>query len=490
MNLTHQSKAAPIATLIAIVSFTAFVFPGDVPFLRDEPMLLGDALLANHTPCRLLGISLPFTPATHGLQGTRGVAYGPLPLWIYQLLLSLTHNPIAIVSIRAALVSGSTAVALLWLARTMRLSAWYAPLSMLSPWLWLLSRKPWDNSFCIPLSALAIAAYASFLATRRRAPLLTAAASLEALTLVHFMSLALIIPMVLHAVCFQRPQIKKFAWSLFAIAAPWLAILPFYFTAIRHSLQFHYFKDVSSQLTWWLPLLGAHHLAAGFDWFPDAMQKLPPIIKLCQTISLLPHLAVWGGMVLAIFKLSKAIQLRRELSVLDHLVLLSLAVALCQGFLDAAAKLEPFAHFFNATWIVYVVLAWYAIDALAKKLKRPGIFLGIPLAAYIPSVATVLGVTMFIVHRDDGILTKEFGATLNNQIAAAHDILQFSPSSPLIIECSEWLVYPTTPRVLLALLPPPDGPRPLRRLYARDRNRFPADPGIIIQADPISHPSP
>ncbi len=117
MNLTHQSKAAPIAALIAIVSFTTFVFPGDVPFLRDEPMLLGDALLANHTPSRILGISLPFTPAAHGLQGTRGVAYGPLPLWIYQLLLSLTHNPVAIVSMRAALVSASTALALLWLAR-------------------------------------------------------------------------------------------------------------------------------------------------------------------------------------------------------------------------------------------------------------------------------------------------------------------------------------------------------------------------------------
>ncbi len=372
----------------------------------------------------------------------------------------------------------------------MHLSAWYAPLSMLSPWLWLLSRKPWDNSFCIPLSAMAMAAYASFLATRRRGPLLTAAASLEALTLVHFMSLALIVPMVLHAVCFQRRQIKKFAWSLLAVAAPWLAILPFYFASIGHSLQFHHFKDVSSNLTWWLPLLGAHHLAAGFDWFPDAMQKLPPIIKLCQTISLLPHLAVWAGMVLAIFKLSNAIQHRRELSVSDHLVLLSLAVALCQGFLDAAAKLEPFAHFFNATWIVYVVLAWYAVDTLAGKLNRPGILLGIPLAAYITSVATVLGTTIFIVHHDDGILTREFGATLNNQIAAAQNILQFSPSSPLIIECSEWLVYPTTPRVLLALLSPPDGPRPLRRLYARDRNRFPADPGIIIQTDPISHPPP
>ena len=48
----------------------------------------------------------------------------------------------------------------------MKISAWLAVLVMLSPWMWYYSRQLWDNSFCIPLSAMTIAAYADYLATR------------------------------------------------------------------------------------------------------------------------------------------------------------------------------------------------------------------------------------------------------------------------------------------------------------------------------------
>jgi len=162
--------AGPIAAIAIIIAFTAFVLPGDVPFIAEMATLLGSAAQLNATPSHFLGISLPFTIATIGTLGTRGLPYGPFPIWFYQALLIFSHNPVAVVSMRSLIFETTTAAALLWLTRVMRLSPWFVPLSMLSPWLWLYSREIWDNTFCIPLSALAVAGYGDFINTRRRWP--------------------------------------------------------------------------------------------------------------------------------------------------------------------------------------------------------------------------------------------------------------------------------------------------------------------------------
>jgi hypothetical protein len=482
--------AGPIAAIAIIIAFTAFVLPGDVPFIAEMATLLGSAAQLNATPSHFLGISLPFTIATIGTLGTRGLPYGPFPIWFYQALLVFSHNPVAVVCMRSLIFETTTAAALLWLTRVMRLSPWYVPLSMLSPWLWLYSREIWDNTFCIPLSALAVAGYGDFIETRRRWPLALAASCLGAMTLIHLMSVAMIGGVALHAFLFQRNSLNRFRSTLAAVGIVWLALFGIYFHAAIHVAAPVMTVAVSGSLSWWFPLLGGHHLAAGFDWLPTVHKEAPQILSVFQAISLLPYPAVWAGMILVVVRYRRSLRRREPFTTADQLALLSVITAVCQGILDAAERTMPLSHYFNATWICYVVLAWYAVEALRIRISKPALTIGLPLAVYASSLLAVLGISMFILHRDSGAMGSDFGASLSQQISVIKEIEKYSPQSSLQILASEWYTYPMTPRELLLLIPPPPGPRPIRRLVVRDRWLTPTDPAIAVDVYPYDPSSP
>ena len=141
--------------------------PGDAPWIYDEPLLMEMAIQKNATPSHFLHITLPFTPATYGLKGTRGLGMDRSPSGSTRYSWHSPTTRYGWSSIRAGLVAGITAISLLWLCRTLRVSPWLAVAGMLSPWLYFYSRQIWDNSLCIPISALMLAAYADFLSTRR-----------------------------------------------------------------------------------------------------------------------------------------------------------------------------------------------------------------------------------------------------------------------------------------------------------------------------------
>src|SRR5205814_6967687 len=166
-RLSHLAFAAAMV----VVCLLPAVWPGDAPWTNDEPHLLAAALDANAA----------HRPAAMGLYGSYGVPYGPLPTQIYQVLLLVTRDPVLLVAIRGVLTMSATGLALLWLSRTLRLPRWFIPAVLLSPFLWLYSRILWDNTFAIPVGALALAAYASFLATGRGRSLLLAVGCLLAL---------------------------------------------------------------------------------------------------------------------------------------------------------------------------------------------------------------------------------------------------------------------------------------------------------------------
>ena len=98
------------ATLVALFIFP-LLYPGQTSFVNDEAMLLDRALKHN----------AEHTFADSGLTGTLGRKYGPLPVWVYQGILLITHDPIAIVTIRIALVTAALLIGLVGIGRTMSL---------------------------------------------------------------------------------------------------------------------------------------------------------------------------------------------------------------------------------------------------------------------------------------------------------------------------------------------------------------------------------
>ena len=131
---------AAIVTLLA-ACLPAVLWPGDISWMNDEPNLIAHALHANER----------HVLADEGLLGSFGIKYGPLPTQVYQAMLLLTHDPVKLVAIHALLCSAATALALLWLARTLRLTPWFAAAVLLAPYLWLYQRTLWDATFTIPL---------------------------------------------------------------------------------------------------------------------------------------------------------------------------------------------------------------------------------------------------------------------------------------------------------------------------------------------------
>ena len=138
---------------IVATCLVPIVWPGDIPFINDEPLLIARAVDANQK-----GV-----PAEAGLLGTYGFVYGPVPIWLYQPLVAVTHDLVVIAVLHTLLMAATTASALWWLSRSLRLWVWFAPVPLLSPYFWFYARVLWDNPFLIPLGALAIAGYAAHL---------------------------------------------------------------------------------------------------------------------------------------------------------------------------------------------------------------------------------------------------------------------------------------------------------------------------------------
>src|SRR5436190_11268410 len=118
-----SARAIWPAVGVLIITIGYAIWPGDAPFAFDEPQLIGRALRANQA----------HTLASSGLHGTKGITYSPLPIWIYQGMLLVSHDLRVLVAIRAIVVAGIVGTSLLWLAKNLDLPAWFAPVVMLSP---------------------------------------------------------------------------------------------------------------------------------------------------------------------------------------------------------------------------------------------------------------------------------------------------------------------------------------------------------------------
>jgi len=553
MDEDPQPTASPTArwahlALIVIVA-AGMLRPGDVQFINDEPQLLYLAAKCNRTPSQTYGFAMPFTLSPIGLQGTRGARYGPLPAWIYQLLLTISSNPLTVVRLHAALVGGITAAALAWLARTTRVTPWLAAVTMLSPWIWLYDRQLWDNSFNICLSAMTLAAYGDFLARGRAWSLWLTAFCAICMMLVHLMCLAILAPLAIHLASLGWRAMQRRGWALGGAAV--IAVLlgglswPYWYFLV-HNYSPSLPIGTSLWSGWFFPLLGGHHLTAaglgnilGDDWQYTTGRVLPYLVVAAQTISLAAYPAVWVGMILA-FRSWRRVLNNRSATVADHLASVALGTWICQSLLDGNRRVSDGPQYFNATWIAYVIFAWMAVDWLwgAPRLPSPGTpgegwgegssdrnerrspcpllfepepqsrrpeyrarenggmshrsgLLRTALPLYAASLLIVLGSMIYKIARDGGAWSDNYGVALDEQLRALAQIQQFSPASPRQICVHQWTDHPwVLERDLPALVPAPPGPRPTRRIIVGYRSAFPGDARLFVKDLPLNEDIP
>jgi len=488
-------KLRPEFLLPLIVALTA-LRPGDGSWLNDEPIMMEMALRYNRTASTIYGFYLPFTPCPFGLEGTRGARYGPLPVWIDQVLLAFSHDLRVILALHALLFISITVMAVYWLTRTLRMSPWFAIVTLLSPWLWLFSRSLWDSTWCIPIAAVLFAAYAAFLANPSAPLLCLTLFCLILIPLVHLMAIAMVLPVGIHLLIFHRRRLWQWKWSALAIIAAcaylFFPYLIFFFTHTRPEVAPRH----SPLLGWLFPLLGGHYLTLGVaGTMPgDGWQDYAPIFlrqflfPAAQWIARLALIAVWLGMALAIPRAWKALRRPADASPLHSLCLIALAVWICQTVLDGIERIYFSPNYYAATWIVYVFFAWTAVDWLLRPSAGINLAIRWSLAVYAASLLLGIVIIAATIARNAGTVGPYYGATLANQIQAVEKIERFSDRSGFDVQFPLWRLQPLAFQVLMELNPPSAGPRPLANLVVKYRHAYPGDARIEVQALPLPVP--
>lgn len=498
-----------VALLVCLVtSLLRLIWPGDTQWINDEPLFLSKAAALNAG-----SLTTAFTQGA-GLHGTVGLTYGPVAVWIFALLLRLSSDLVVVAMLRTALWSLLTSVALLWLARQVpRLRPLSLCLILLSPYTWLYSRHLWDNTWLMPLGALALAAYLSFHGAPRRAPFALAVVALALAVLIHPMVMPLGLVLLWHALRFHRPFLRAqrglvvgLAALCLLLAAPWLSYLLQGLWLRLHGVVSPAAGPppppaellppepaVSLLAPLLFPFLGGVQLSGlGLGYFVgDEFFAGRAVLAGLVTWTALSHVLVWLGLGLAIQRLRAARREGQLHGVELHLCLIAVLTFAVQAVLHAVLRRHTHPHYYNGSWICAVYFAALALSsdvpvAWAKRLwsgpRRSllGVSLGLSLAVITGSLALRL-------HDTGGTRGLHFGATLANQLEVARALARYHPDSPVTVEVLNYRLFPhalSLLRQLCGLTGDPTGPRQALRIRYRD-----ADPqsGVLV-VEPVQTP--
>jgi hypothetical protein len=433
----------PRRTQIALITLCAaclipLIWPGDIPFINDEPQLIASAVNANHAG----------QLASIGLLGTYGFAYGPAPTWVYQALVAVNRDLVIVAVLHTLLVSTVTAGALWWLSRSLRLWAWFAPLPLLSPYFWFYARVLWDNPFLIPLGALAIAGYAAHLEWGSSAGLRVSIAAMLTIPLVHLMGIALVLPLGTHMLLVRGRALWAHKLSVGAIVTAALVLARSYwmYLVTPHPPSP---GGASSVAGWFFPLAGGRLLSAtGLEYFYGPGPVQGAIFRTAAAVSSLAYVLVASGIVVALYYIVRAVR-SRGWSTRAHVAGIVIGTLACQALIDGISTKYDHPHYQNATWISFVLLAWFAVDcAERRQTTRSAATIATGLLAV--SLFASVGGLLIGLHWSGG--TREiYGPTLANQLRVARALARYAPASDVQNQVSMYERFPHTLAILRQL---------------------------------------
>jgi hypothetical protein len=473
-----RNRRLVVVALLAL-SVMPVIWPLDTCFVNDEPVLVGLAWQHNQRG----------EVAQFGLLGTRGARYGPVAIWSYQALLAITHDISALVQLHAWLWMSATAAALFALSRALAVPSAWAAVPLLSPYLWVYGRMLWDNA-SIPLSAIAFAAYASFLVRPRAALLSLALAALVLCLMVHLMAVALVAPIALHLLLSRRSFLLSRAGLLALVPALviaacgarfWLGLLAIDTQAMSaHAPGALWFASLGGRL------LSAGGLAYffGADWTERFLGHAAGAAAMLVS-TLLAHGLVWAGMARTLMRARRALVDRARPSVREEIAMLALCVWLAQTALNVVTHTAGHPHYYNATWIAYVVLAWLALDRLSRW--RLSSYVA---GAHALALGSALAMVVHGLHTTAGTRSLHYGLALREEIRMASQLSQLHPESRVATQVAQLRQFPQAIMVLMWLAQArPDRSLPLRVLHVDYASADPTDAKLRFRVLPFA-PTP
>lgn len=414
-------------------------WPGDSPFINDEPMLIANAVSANHAGM----------PASAGLLGTYGFTYGPAPTWVYQALVAITRDLVTLAWLHAVLMVATTAGALWWLSRSLNLWVWFAPVPLLSPYFWFYARVLWDNPFLIPLGALAMAGYAAYLSSGSAAGLRVTVAALVTMPLVHLMGLALVIPLSAHLLALRWRALWTHRLSVGGILLT-SAVLGWPYWTYLLTVRSQAPRATSSIDGWLFPLFGGRLLSAReLTYFYGPATVDGAAFDATAALSWLGYGLVWVGIGAAIWSVVDAFRARRW-TPRAHVAGIVLASLACEAVISGISGRFEHPHYHNGIWISFVLLAWFAVDVVSRVRAPLRWSAGLVTGVLATTLLASIGMLAVRLHRSGG--TREtYGPTIANQQRVAQALATYASHSPLRVEVSHYRRFPHTLQILREL---------------------------------------
>jgi hypothetical protein len=434
-----------LAIACVVCGMIPLLWPADAPWINDEPMLLAQAWNVVHN------LEIP----THGLTGSVGLPYGPVPVLIYSAALLFTHNLVLLVFLRAFFFSLAMGLSVWWLARMCpRLSPPVGALAMLSPYYWYYSRVLWDNSFLIPLSALTLVAYIWFCRTQAAWKFCLVVLGMVLIFQTHLMGLAMIIPVIGHFLWQYKSWGRKYARQCLLISTlGFLTCLPYLVYTAHHATEARAGAANWELAPWLFPLFGGRTFSAlGLNYFfGDGWQNhaaLPALFWVATGVSALGFLAFWVGLVEAWRFLMRNKATAGEKPLEFHLFTVVLATLVLQVFMDGIMRTSGEPHYYNTTSFCVFILVWLAYSRI-KSMRWRWILPGLHAVALLTVLVFLIGQT----HKHQGNTNIHYGPTLGTQLDILKRLDYQNPKTVVVREAAPYSAFPHAFRVLQLFYP-------------------------------------
>ncbi|MFI5378349.1 MAG: hypothetical protein ACHRHE_03505 [Tepidisphaerales bacterium] len=472
------------AALALLVSGIPAIWPGDGVWLWDEPMEFAVALKANQEH-RL---------AHCGLSGSFPVPFGALGIHLYQLWLVFTHNPKTLVVLHALTCTVPTAIALLWMARTLRLNPWFAVAILIGPHIWFEARRLWQPTFCVPLGCMAIAAHASFVRGGSGRSLLLAIACAIAPLFIHLQAIPLSAAVLGHLVLRHRAALWRHHLGIAAIVVCFATLQGPYVVGACALILWQCVSFIRTghnsntplAEAWRGPFLSGR-IFSGWDG-AGADGTRETILRVLASGAMA---LVWMGIALAVgtwiarWRRTADIETPADGQKMSLDGVRGTMLSVCAAGVGihlamcVTARLSTVHHYFFGTFGMYVLLAWFALDALPRWWLQAGIIAVQGLAS-----AALTGGWMLRTHIDGWM--PGFSPSIGEQVALVRQLDRYSDEAAYT-EVASYMERPNRPNVLRCLrklmgsASPPAGRVYSGRLFIRFRRNADGKPTNRIE---------
>jgi hypothetical protein len=390
--------AALVFLLLGVIA--RLVFPGDVSFINDEAKFLEIAYKANQSG-DLFNL---------GLEGAKGVKYGPLSIYWFRFLLFLTHDLFWVSTLNIVLILVGTLLGLYLLAKELKIDfVRVSAITLLSPFLWFYGRNLWDNSINQVLVIYTVYFYVRFFNSHKVLDLLGASLILNGMFHIHPMSLSIGLAFFFHFIIFTKTYSKKLFIGVvgtvminIAVASPYLCyFLPALLDSDKEPLRRPLRSFTNSFFIAQVFSTFKFSYFLGKEWWFKFSKIGGYLMFFVGLFSWISYLA-FGSSLVKYFKERNYSNVGLSLSII---AIFSQAIMYC--FL----KIYGHPHYIALNWVFGLILIYFAL------VNYPKLFI-----LYESSLVVLLSFIIFNIHFFNGSRSFHYGQTLENQIEVARKL--------------------------------------------------------------------